>query len=186
MDPLMYDVPEEMHTDRMRLRVPRAGDGALVYPAVRSSIAELHPWMPWARLDYSQADAELWCRKSFVEFHARSQLQYLMLVGDQHIGSLGAFAFNWDARSCEIGYWLRSDRVGQGYMTEAVTALSDLVASVLKIHRVRIQCDPRNRRSAGVATRCGFVLEGTMRHDARDPSGAHRDTHVFSRLFDPA
>jgi RimJ/RimL family protein N-acetyltransferase len=186
MDPLLYDVPEELFSPRLRLRIPRAGDGVLVHPSVQASIQELHQWMPWAKLDYSAADAELWCRKSFVEFHARRELQFLMLEGDHHIGSLGAFAFDWDARSCEIGYWLRTDRVGNALMTEAVLAVCDLVVRELKVHRIRIRCDPRNVRSANVARRCGFELDGTMRHDSKDLSGHYRDTHVFSRLFDSA
>jgi RimJ/RimL family protein N-acetyltransferase len=183
MDPMLYDVPESLATARLRLLVPRAGDGARVYPSVRASINELNPWMPWAKPDYSETDAELWCRKSFVEFHARRELQYLMLEGESHIGSIGAFGFDWEVRSCEIGYWLRSDRVGRGLMSEAVLAVSELAERELKIHRIRIRCDPRNIRSASVARRCGFELDGTMRHDAKDAAGAYRDTLVFSRLY---
>lgn len=184
MDPLMYDLPEELATQRLRLRVPRAGDGAAIHPAVRASIAELSQWMPWAKPEYSEADAELWCRKSFVEFHSRKSVQLLIEIDGEHIGTIGAFDMDYGIRSCEIGYWLRSDRIGHGYMTEAVLALGELVANSLKIHRIRIRCDPRNHRSASVARRCGYVLEGTMHHDSLGTDGKHRDTHVFSRLFD--
>lgn len=186
MDPLLYDVPDELVTERLRLCVPRAGDGARIYPAVRASIHELQQWMPWAKPDYAESDAELWCRRSFVDFHARKSAQLMMLSGDEHIGTLGAFDFDFIARSCEIGYWLRTDRVGKGYMAEAVLALGELVSQALKFHRVRIRCDPRNERSAAVARRCGYALDGTMRHDSVDCEGKSRDTHVFSRLYGSA
>ncbi len=186
MDPLMYDVPDEIRTERLHLRVPRAGDGARICPGVRASMAELKQWMPWAKTDYAEADAELWCRKSFFEFHARKSIQLLMLCDDEHVGTLGAFDFDFAARSCEIGYWLRTDCVGNGYMSEAVLALGELASKTLKFHRIRIRCDPRNTRSAAVARRCYYALDGTMRHDALDCEGKPRDTHVFSRLYDPA
>jgi RimJ/RimL family protein N-acetyltransferase len=184
MDPLMYDVPDELMTERLRLRVPRAGDGALVFPAVKASIVELQKWMPWATPEYAETDAELWCRRSFVDFHARKSAQMLMLLGDRHLGNLGAFDLKLDVRSCEIGYWLRTDETGRGYMTEAVSALSIFLMKHLKVHRIQIKCDVRNDASAAVAKRCGYQFEGTLRHDALDSSAAHRDTHVFSRLFD--
>jgi RimJ/RimL family protein N-acetyltransferase len=36
--------------------------------------------------------------------------------------------------------------------------------------------DTRNERSWRVAERLGFVLEGVLRSDTRDPSGQLRDT----------
>ena len=66
-DPLLIDLPEELFSSRLRLRVPRAGDGAMVFASVRDSLAELKPWMPWAKDAYSVEDGETWCRKSAAE-----------------------------------------------------------------------------------------------------------------------
>jgi RimJ/RimL family protein N-acetyltransferase len=148
-------------------------------------MAELQKWLPWAKSDYSVEDGEIWCRRSFVEFHARKGISTIMFRDDRHIGNVGAFDLKLDVGSCEIGYWLRTDQTGHGYMTEAVTALSLYLIRHLKMHRLQIKCDPRNTASAGVATRCGYRLDGTLRHDSRDAAGAYRDTHVFSRLYDP-
>lgn len=183
MEPILLDVPDELRTARLWLRVPRVGDGALVLPAVRASINELHEWMPWAKHDYSEADAELWCRRSAIEFAERKAIQMLMFRNEQHIGTLGAFDINLKVLSCEIGYWIRTECSGHGYVTEAVEGLGAFAARHLNIHRIQIKCDTRNERSAAVARRCGYVLDGTMRRDALDPRGLPRDTHVFSRLY---
>lgn len=184
MDPLLYDVPDELATERLRMRVPRAGDGAIVFPSVRASMTELNRWMPWAKPEYSESDAETWCRLAQANFHARKGVQALIFRGDQHVGNVGAFDLRFDVCSCEIGYWLRTDATGNGYMTEAVAALAGHVAKHLKMHRIQIKCDPRNGPSAAVARRCGFALDGTLRQDAHDREGKPRDTHVFSRLYD--
>src|SRR5689334_23893013 len=108
-NPLLIDVPEQIHSTRLILRCPRsAGDGDLILPSVLESLAELKPWMPWASDAYDRDAAEQCCRKAAGNFILREQLQFLILARDdsRHIGNIGAFKFNWEAGSCEIGYWL--------------------------------------------------------------------------------
>ena len=69
-NPLLLDLPHELSTDRLALRSPRAGDGAIVCPSVRESLAELKTWMPWATDDYNVQNAEEWCRKGGRRFPA--------------------------------------------------------------------------------------------------------------------
>ena len=40
---------EQIETERLILRPPRFGEGAEINAAIRESLAELAPWMPWAR-----------------------------------------------------------------------------------------------------------------------------------------
>ncbi len=71
-------------------------------------------------------------------------------------------------------------------MTEAVAAIARFAFEELNAQRVEIRCDNRNERSARVALRAGFALEGTLRHDSRDVEGALRDTQIYARLRDEA
>ena len=48
MDPLLLDLPEEIVTQRLVLRPPRAGDGATMNEAIAETIEALQRWMPWA------------------------------------------------------------------------------------------------------------------------------------------
>ncbi len=59
MEPLLLDFPTELTTDRLTLRQPRAGDGAVIFPTVAASLAELKRWMPWAGDGYTATDAEV-------------------------------------------------------------------------------------------------------------------------------
>jgi RimJ/RimL family protein N-acetyltransferase len=182
--PLLIDVPDQIKTDRLLLRVPRAGDGAIVFPSVRESLAELKPWMPWAKDDYAQNDAEQWCRKSSAGFIERSEIQLLIFDGrdEQHLGNVGVFRFDWAVPRGEIGYWLRTTRTGKGLMCEAVNGLSGMLMEHLKFHRVEIRMDDRNDRSWRVAERCGYRLDGVLRNDGRAPDGALRHTRVYSKI----
>jgi RimJ/RimL family protein N-acetyltransferase len=187
MNPILLSVPEELQTARLRLRTPRPGDGEVVFPSVQGSLAELKAWMPWATDDYSQQSAEEWCRKSAAEFITRVQLQYCLFTLDgHHAGNVGAFRFDWNVPSCEIGYWLRTDLVGQGLMSEAVNALVAMLVRDLKMVRLEIRCDDRNVRSARVAERCGFQLEGVTRCVERLKDGTLRDRRTYARIENPS
>jgi RimJ/RimL family protein N-acetyltransferase len=69
----------------------------------------------------------------------------------------------------EIGYWLRTSRVGAGLAREAAAALTCVAFRVCEVDRVEIRIDPANERSLGVPRALGFVEEGTFRR--RLPAG---------------
>jgi RimJ/RimL family protein N-acetyltransferase len=53
----------------------------------------------------------------------------------------------------------------------------------LGANRVEIRCDAKNERSAAVARRGGFPLEGTLRNEDRCPmTNELRDTLVFAKI----
>ncbi|MDZ7704324.1 MAG: GNAT family N-acetyltransferase [Trueperaceae bacterium] len=80
----------------------------------------------------------------------------------------------------EVGYWLRSGYTGSGLMSEAVRALSRAAVEGLEPARLEIRVDDRNVRSAHVAERCGYRLEGTLEHDGRDPREDLRSTRIYA------
>jgi ribosomal-protein-serine acetyltransferase len=183
MDPLLLDIPREIRTPRLILRVP-AGDGTIVLPTVLASLPELIPWMPWATDKYDLAAAESWCRKAAGGFILRKELHYLILLaGDHtHVGALGLFAFDWLAKKGEIGYWLATPHQRHGYMTEAVNAITQLAFDTLGLTRVEIGCGGRNLPSQRVAERCGYVLEGIHRNARLDTAGLPSDHCVYAKI----
>src|SRR5829696_4895557 len=106
MDPLLLEIPETIHTARLILRAPRAGDGPMINEAVRESIAELVPWMPWATPVPTPEDSELWCRKAQADFITRRQLPMLMFLqdGGMFLGCTGIARLNWDVPWFEVGH----------------------------------------------------------------------------------
>jgi RimJ/RimL family protein N-acetyltransferase len=183
MNPILLDIPAEIATERLILRAPRQGGGAIILPAVRASLPELKKWMPWASDDYDLKNAEEWCRRNAAKFLSREELAFLIFSkqGD-HLGSISAFRFDWNVPRCEIGYWLSTAHCGRGLMTEAVTAVTKLALDLLKCERVEIRTDARNDRSRRVAELAGFSLEGVLRNECRDVEGKLRNTAILSRV----
>ncbi len=56
--PLLASIPESFETERLLIRVPLPGDGEALNHAIRESIDELRPWMPWAQDIPSVAQSE--------------------------------------------------------------------------------------------------------------------------------
>jgi RimJ/RimL family protein N-acetyltransferase len=186
-DPLLFDVPTELRSERLFLRAPRAGDGTAINAAVVESFAELNAWMPWAREPQTIEDSELFARRAAVDFLSRANLPMLLFLHDGTlVGSSGMHNIDWTVPRFEIGYWCRTSLVGRGYVREAVAALTTMAFGRLAAARVEIRMDTRNVRSFRVPERLGFHLEGVLRNEARATDGGLRDTRVYAltRLTD--
>jgi RimJ/RimL family protein N-acetyltransferase len=187
-DPLLVDVPDRLETERLILRCPRTGDGAVLQESVAASIERLRPWMPWAQAEASPEEAEATARRMHGQFVLRQDLPYLMFErcadGSEglHVGGTGLHRIDWSVPRFEVGYWVRTGFEGQGLIAEAVRALCGLAFGRLRAERVEIRTDAGNVTSRRVAERAGFTLEGVLRRDSRTPDGALRDTCVYARV----
>lgn len=185
MKPILKDFPHSFNSERLTIRCPMPGDGQAVYEAVHESLAELRPWLPWAMDEPSPEKSEESVRRGYSRFINREDLWLLLFLKDSNIciGGSGLHDIDWDVPRFEIGYWLRTSYSGQGYMTEAVEAISQFAFETLNAKRVEIHCDSLNERSAAVARRLNFTHEATLRQEARHHStGKLRDTLIFAKI----
>jgi RimJ/RimL family protein N-acetyltransferase len=184
MELILKDFPHTFDTERLTIRCPMPGDGPALNEAVLESIEELQPWLPWAKEAPTIEESEKNVRQGYARFITREDLWLLLFLKgtDICIGGSGLHRINWNVPKFEIGYWLRTSYVGQGYMTEAVRGITDFAFDVLGAQRVEIRCDIRNERSAAVAKRLNFPLEGILRCDDKHHiSGELRDTMIFAK-----
>jgi len=70
----------------------------------------------------------------------------------------------------EVGYWVRSDRCGRGYATEAARALTFAAFHApLGVERVRICMDRGNGASAAVPRKLGFSVVSEIEREIVTP-----------------
>jgi len=62
----------------------------------------------------------------------------------------------------ELGYWLRLDENGHGFVTEAARAALAIAATIDRFTCVEIRCDARNEKSSAIPKRLGFTLARTI------------------------
>jgi len=174
-------VPELILTERLELRAPALEHVAAITEAVRDSLTELKPWMPWATDAYDAAGAEQSVRGAIAAFVTKADFRFHMFeTGGRFVGSTGLHRIKWAVPRFEIGYWVRTDCAGQGYVSEAVRALSRVAFEDLGAKRVDIRCDDRNLASAAVAERCGYTLEGVLSNYSVGTDGSVRHERVYA------
>jgi RimJ/RimL family protein N-acetyltransferase len=182
--PILIDFPESFETERLLIRSPLPGDGPEMHAAIKESMGELTPWMPWPKEHRTVGDSEASARRARVAFLERSELRlHLYLKGtDTLVGSSGLQGIDWQVPKFEIGYWCRTRFTGHGYTTEAVRGITAFALDALGARRVEIRCDSRNLPSARVAERAGFRLEGELRNDEAGTDGGLRDTLIYAMI----
>ena len=98
------------------------------------------------------------------------------VIGSLHFSQVSRGAF----QSAMLGYALDEVHVGQGLMTEAITAgLEEMFSPRVNLHRVQAAYRPENERSGRVLERLGFRLEG-LASEYLYIDGAWRDHLVVS------
>ena len=102
------------------------------------------------------------------------------VIGSLHFSQVARGAF----QSAMLGYALDEAHVGQGLMTEAITAgLAEMFSPRVNLHRVQAAYRPENARSGRVLERLGFRQEG-LAPAYLYIDGAWRD-HVIVSLRNP-
>lgn len=184
INPILMEIPESFESERLLIRAPHWGDGAVVNEAVSESFEELKPWMPWAQTMPTLEQSETDIRQARLRYLERVDLRLLLFhkKTGQFVGSSGLHRIDWQARKFEIGYWVRTSLARQGYVTEAVNAIVQFAIHKLRANRIEIRCDSLNVRSAKVAERAGFTLEGVLRSDECGADGSLRSTMIFAKV----
>ena len=172
---------ERIESERLTMRCWHPHDARLFKAALDSSLPELQRWIPWAMNEPSELDV-LEDRLSGYRddfFAGRSALFAVMDPDETEVlGGAGLYR-RVGPGALEIGYWVRSDRAGQGLATEAARAMTDVGFMLTGIERIEIHCDPLNTPSIAVPRKLGYVQGETLADQAVGPTGEPRDTMIW-------
>ncbi|MCY3620344.1 MAG: GNAT family N-acetyltransferase [Gammaproteobacteria bacterium] len=178
----MVRFPDKVETQRLLLRLPVARDARRFCKAVNESLPELRQWMPWAVEPYDIQKARSFCEVATKNAEDGDDYSVLIVTKSRRriVGCCSIKARDWAVPRFEIGYWLRTGAVGNGYATEAARALTELAFRSLAAERVEIRVDDRNARSYAIPERLGFELEATLRAHERATNGELSNTRIYT------
>jgi ribosomal-protein-serine acetyltransferase len=177
-------VPERFSTERLVLRRFHRRDAEAVAEAVRSSMPELEQWLPWAHPGYGREEAAAFIRESSQAWREGRAFDFAVRdLGRPwlHLGNASIWFVSRMGRIGEIGYWVRTDRAGNGVATEATSALVELGFSELGMHKINLRIAVGNLASERVAAKLGFHREGILREELLI-AGQWVDHTLFSLL----
>ncbi len=153
-----------VETERMTLRLPEHGDWRQ-WSEVREASAEfLVKWEPvWSNDHLTRrafTNRVYWAQRAEAQGQALPTL--LIRRADQQL--LGALTLDnirrGPAQTGTFGYWIGAPFARQGYMREAILALTHDAFTRLDLSRLEAACLPENLPSRGVLETCGFKYEG--------------------------
>lgn len=154
-----------------------------MFEVVDQNRKHLENWLPWVKLTLKVEDSLKYLFDKEEEIKKGTKVGYGLFLKDEYIGDISIFNIDEKNKSAEIGYWLSSSYLRNGYMTEAVGILEKEAFEEIGLNRIQIRCDERNNASAGVAKKCGYTFEGKLREDAfSDVFNDFRNTLIFSKL----
>ncbi|OSP56513.1 GNAT family N-acetyltransferase [Pseudoruegeria sp. SK021] len=154
----------EIHSDLLVLKPP----GHMDFPAWaalrRESADFLKPWEPsWASDHLSRKafnNRVYWAQRSIGNGTALP----LFMFSAAEKGLVGAITLDnirrGPAQAGTLGYWVAQRYARQGYMRDAIRAVTHHAFSTLDLSRIEAACLPENAASRGVLEGAGFKYEG--------------------------
>jgi [ribosomal protein S5]-alanine N-acetyltransferase len=153
-----------VETERMTLRLPEHGDWRQWSELREASAAFLVKWEPvWANDHLTRrafTNRVYWAQRA----ESQGQALPMLLVRREDQQLLGALTLDnirrGPSQTGTFGYWIGEPFARQGYMREAIVALTHHAFTRMDLSRLEAACLPENTASRGVLETCGFKYEG--------------------------
>ena len=179
-------LPPILFTDRLVIRSYCLGDESWYYNMSQRNRAHLERYEPEnpAMAIKTEEDSKKMIA-NFVDDWQKGQHHFMgvfLKEPEQFVAQIYIGLVNRNVNEFGIGYFADVEHEGKGYVTEAVNTVVKTLFEKLGAHRIRIETDDTNLRSIAVAERCGFVREGNIRENKKNPDGTYSGTLYFGLL----
>lgn len=159
----------------------RTEDLSAMYEAVRESIKEISPWLPWCHPDYRIEDTSAFIMSR--EEARRNEGEYGFAVCEvetgKFLGGVGISQVNQVYKYANLGYWVRSSCVGRGVASTAARLAARFGLEELGLQRIEILVATGNHASQRAAEKAGAMREGVLRKRLLIDGQSH-DAVVYS------
>ena len=150
--------------DLISLRPPQPKDISAIHTAVRESLAELYPWVDWATDAYDEASTQRWMEIVLLAWEHSSGFQFAITdaASGEYIGGCGLDGIDQKNHSCNLSYWVRTSRTGQGIASRAARLIARFAFETIGLLRAEIVIAAGNIASQHVAQKVGAHYEDTL------------------------
>lgn len=172
--------PEELHTERLRLRRPRLEDAEAGFRAYASD-SQVTRYLDWTA-HRSPEETAAFFQQVIDAWDLQMGHRAWVVERNMDQALMGIFGTVVQAHRVETGFGLGSRFWGNGYAAEALTEVCRAAFDDPRIWRVQALCDEENTRSARVMEKAGMEFEGRLRKYAKHPNRASspRDCLIYA------
>lgn len=146
------------------LRPFQHGDEQMLHQAVHESLTDLEPWMPWVSNEYSIENVQYFITST--RAHWADGTLYAFAITDTQTGMItGGCSLSHihpEYRFCNLGYWVRSSRHGEGISSRAAKLAAKFAFEKINIIRAEIVIAVENKNSIQAAHKMGAHDEGIL------------------------
>jgi len=167
--------------DVITLRPFRMEDAVQLHEAVRESLAELKPWMSWAHDEYSIDEVNGFIKMNRASWEERTQYGFAIIDANTGamLGSCGLNHLHPVYHLCNLGYWVRTSRHGEGLAGRAALLAARYGFEHCSIIRAEIVMAAGNEKSRRVAEKIGAHYEGILLNRMVVGKAVY-DAHMYS------
>lgn len=129
-----------------------------------NSDSKVTEFLCWSTVD-DISESEKIMRSRVDRYTDKSFYQWAIVPKDfgEPIGTISVVDMDERTEKVQIGYCIGSKWWGQGYTSEAFSAIIPFFFQEVKAKRIEAQHDPNNPNSGSVMKKCGLQYEGTLR-----------------------
>jgi [ribosomal protein S5]-alanine N-acetyltransferase len=152
-------LPEEIITQRLRLRRPKIGDASAIFQAYAQDpkVCRFMIWTPHASETATCKFIDL-CIQAW---KVGDRFPYVITERESSV-AIGMLEARMQGTAVDIGYVLARAHWGKGFMPEAIQALTSVALENPGIFRAQATCDTENIPSQRALEKSGFVREGRL------------------------
>ncbi|MEJ8801589.1 GNAT family N-acetyltransferase [Pontibacter sp. H249] len=168
-------------SEDLKLREISLSDAPAVFNLINTNREFLRKWLPF--VDYSKAvtDTEAFI-KSVTAAGNTSDLVFVVLYQEQHVGVIGFKSIDPANLKLEIGYWLAEQHQHKGIVIRSCAALLKYTFEKMQMNRVQIKVGIGNMHSNSIPKKLHFTFEGIERDGELLSNGQFHDLEVYSLL----
>jgi ribosomal-protein-serine acetyltransferase len=149
--------------ENLLLRSFQADDAASLFKTIDESRTHLRPWLRWVDATTKQEHIQQFIQRTLVQLNNQEALELGIVYNRQIIGGIGMHDWNHMLKKAQIGYWIKQEYEGKGMMSRCVQRFIDFLFEKPGLNKIEIHFMPGNSRSAAMAQRLGFKIEGVIR-----------------------
>lgn len=139
----------------------------------------------WHCRSLTLADARTWIDHELDRWEQDSGGSWAVMREDFLVGRVGLNDVSLGEGRAGVTYWVLREARGIGVASSALGAVADWAFDQIGFHRLELDHSTKNGASCRVATKVGFIAEGTKRAQALHLDGWH-DMHAHALIADDA
>ncbi|MEE0955517.1 MAG: GNAT family N-acetyltransferase [Eubacterium sp.] len=167
----------ELTTKRLLLRKPVQKDAELLHRELgcNPEITRYTGWNPYRTPEAAKEKV----LQDIENNEKPGNYSWIIERDGEAVGTIGAYGYDPDIVSIEIGYSIFRNAWGYGYASEAAKRVVKFLIEEEEINRVHAWCHDGNQASAKVLEHAGLKQEGLLKQAMRNPDGTLADQRLY-------